>query len=324
MNILFRSLCLSLATLALIQCKSDDNITEITLRDRQEVFNENNAEIETFLKTNKITISGDNEISFTEVAEGSPESVWNQTEYTLASKILKNDNRDIKSVNTIPVLVDDKVEYKVYYLVINEGSGTSVKTYDNMYTNYTGYNMDMQIIDKNNTGFWSSFPKHGNAIYSELLSGYRQMSTFVKTAGEITVNPDGSYTPVNPGRIIAFIPSGLGYFNQYVTGLSSYKPAIFDITLITAEEIDHDGDGILTKYEDVDGDGDIWNDDTDGDGRPNFLDTDDDADGILTRTEITYQSVDDEGNNVNLIYEFNNIPTCTGGVLKKHLDPACQ
>ena len=49
--------------------------------------------------------------------------------------------------------------------------------------------------------------------------------------------------------------------------------------------VDSDGDGIYDIYEDVDGDGDITNDDTDGDGIPNYLDPDDDGDGILTIDE---------------------------------------
>lgn len=321
MKILFKSLCISIAALALIQCKQDDNKVEFTERDRQEVYNENQAEIETFLKTHKVTILGNNELSFTKVSEGSSESIWNQTEYPLEFVTLKNDSRDGYTTNG---LTKDDVEYKVYYLKINEGGGTAAKTYDNHYTSYTGYTLDGAIFDKNNTGFWSSFPNQGGGTYSELISGYRQMTTLVKTAVSITQNADGTFTAVNPGRLIAFIPSGLGYFNSYVNSLGTYKPSIFDITFLTKNEIDHDGDGILTKYEDVDGDGDIWNDDTDGDGKPNFLDVDDDADGILTRTEITYQDEDENGNLVNLIYDFEQIPTCAGGTLKKHLDPACQ
>ena len=41
---------------------------------------------------------------------------------------------------------------------------------------------------------------------------------------------------------------------------------------------DDDGDGVLTKNEDVNGGGPT-NDDTDGDGKPNYLDNDDDNDG---------------------------------------------
>ena len=45
-------------------------------------------------------------------------------------------------------------------------------------------------------------------------------------------------------------------------------------------DLDDDGDGILTKYEDLDEDGDPTNDDSDGDGVPNYLD-EDSTDSIL-------------------------------------------
>jgi outer membrane protein OmpA-like peptidoglycan-associated protein len=49
---------------------------------------------------------------------------------------------------------------------------------------------------------------------------------------------------------------------------------------------DDDGDGIPTIDEDLDGDGDPTNDDSDGDGKPDYLDDDDDGDGIPTQTEV--------------------------------------
>ena len=45
-------------------------------------------------------------------------------------------------------------------------------------------------------------------------------------------------------------------------------------------DTDDDGDGILTQNEDVDQNGDPADDDTDGNGIPNYLDNDDDGDGI--------------------------------------------
>jgi hypothetical protein len=48
---------------------------------------------------------------------------------------------------------------------------------------------------------------------------------------------------------------------------------------------DADGDGVFDTFEDVNGDNDLSNDDTDQDGVPNYQDADDDGDGINTADE---------------------------------------
>jgi hypothetical protein len=58
---------------------------------------------------------------------------------------------------------------------------------------------------------------------------------------------------------------------------------------------DDDGDGVPNAYEDFNGDGDVTNDDIDGDGTPNYLDNDDDGDGVLTADEAK----DADGNPVD-------------------------
>jgi hypothetical protein len=58
---------------------------------------------------------------------------------------------------------------------------------------------------------------------------------------------------------------------------------------------DDDGDGVPNAFEDFNGDGDLTNDDIDGDGTPNYLDADDDGDGIPTADE----AVDADGNPID-------------------------
>ncbi len=62
-------------------------------------------------------------------------------------------------------------------------------------------------------------------------------------------------------------------------------PDYLDANNTDGLQTDHDNDRVPTGKEDVNGDGNIYNDDTDGDGTPNYLDTDDDNDGILTKDE---------------------------------------
>jgi len=80
-------------------------------------------------------------------------------------------------------------------------------------------------------------------------------------------------------------PSNLGVTNDYPTNVT----ATFEITLI-----EDDNDGIPAAFEDLNGDGDLDNDDTDGDGLPNYLDADDDGDNVLTATEMPNYSTEFE------------------------------
>jgi len=54
------------------------------------------------------------------------------------------------------------------------------------------------------------------------------------------------------------------------------------ITTILAED---DNDGIPAEFEDINGNGDLDDDDTDQDGVPNYLDQDDDGDNVFTSAE---------------------------------------
>ena len=61
----------------------------------------------------------------------------------------------------------------------------------------------------------------------------------------------------------------------------------------TLNKTDHDSDGVDTIDEDLNKDNIFGNDDTDSDGIPNYYDTDDDGDGILTKDEL---DSDNDGN----------------------------
>jgi hypothetical protein len=67
---------------------------------------------------------------------------------------------------------------------------------------------------------------------------------------------------------------------------------------------DDDNDNVPTADEDPDGDGNPLNDDTDGDGIPNYLDADDDNDNIATADE----DLDGDGNPLNDDSDGDGIP----------------
>lgn len=68
--------------------------------------------------------------------------------------------------------------------------------------------------------------------------------------------------------------------------------------------VDTDGDGIFDSFEDVNGDNDLDNDDTDGDGIPNYQDEDDDGDGVNTADE----DYDGDGDPTNDDSDGDQIP----------------
>ncbi len=72
----------------------------------------------------------------------------------------------------------------------------------------------------------------------------------------------------------------------------------------TPDNTDTDGDGVYDRLEDLNGNGDLEDDDTDGDGIPNYLDTDDDGDSIPTRDE----DIDGDGDPQNDDTDEDQIP----------------
>ena len=145
------------------------------------------------------------------------------------------------------------------------------------------------------------------------VSGWRKVIPQFNVAESFVENGDGTVSFVNQGIGVMFLPSGLGYFSSPATGIPAYSPIIFKFELLQTSENDHDNDSIPSYLEDIDGDGELF-DNTDGDVNPNgfpiynYLDSDDDGDGVLTINE----DIDGDGDPTNDIGK-NNIP--------KYLDP---
>lgn len=62
-----------------------------------------------------------------------------------------------------------------------------------------------------------------------------------------------------------------------------------------------DNDGVPPEVEDRNGNGDLFDDDSDGDGIPDFIDVDDDNDNVLTISE-ELEELDDNGNIIPGVY----------------------
>lgn len=111
--------------------------------------------------------------------------------------------------------------------------------------------------------------------------GWLYAFTHFKNGNNITGN--GPITYEKGGKGFFILPSGLAFRNggSLPNKILLYYVELYDFV----KDTDHDGDLVPSIYEDIDGDGKPWNDDTDGDRTANFLDRDDDNDAVLTRNE---------------------------------------
>lgn len=175
-------------------------------------------------------------------------------------------------------ITEDEVDYKLYYLVENEGVGIAPTKSDSVLTTYTGMTMDSLVFDSRKTITWLSL--------LSVIKGWSYGFTNY-TSGERVINPDESFYYENYGQGILFIPSGLAYGNFGSGNIPPNTPLIFQITLQDVNVVDDDNDTVLSIYEDLNGNSNFTDDDTDEDGIPNYLDEDDDGDGVLTKNEDT-------------------------------------
>jgi FKBP-type peptidyl-prolyl cis-trans isomerase FkpA len=188
-------------------------------------------------------------------------------------------------VNNMDVVKDD-ISYKLYYYTKNEGTTISPKRPDSILTKYSGMTLDSIVFDSSASIQWFSL--------TNLIDGWSYGFTKFK-GGNKVLNFDESFYYENYGEGYLFIPSGLAYGNRAQSIIPQNSPLVFKIELHDVNFADHDNDGILSSNEDLDGDGNVKNDDTDGDLIPNYLDADDDGDGILTKDESLTEDTDGDG-----------------------------
>lgn len=202
-------------------------------------------------------------------------------------------------------IVEDDISYKLYYLKQQEGVTIAPTRADSVLSTYTGMLLDSTIFDSSSSvkGF-SLVPTQPNGTGGVILGWQYGFTNF--KSGNIIVNPDESFYYEDFGKGILFIPSGLAYgnFGSSTGIIQPNSPLVFQITLQYVKKSDHDNDTILSILEDIDEDGNVFNDDTDEDGIPNYLDNDDDNDGILTRDE----DADGDGDPTNDDTDNDGIP----------------
>ena len=313
-----------ITTLSLFSCSKNDTPAEITpARDYKVQFDADNTTIETYLKTNYITVNNhpgftdDQDVTISKITAGET-SIWDQTTFQLKSR----------EVNLHGIF------YKVYYLVLRQGIGQSPTNADAVLASYNGRYLQSTTADANTTVAATGFEevKLPQQFLSLLgtIKGWGEIFPQFKT-GSYTSNNDGTVTFTDFGAGVMFIPSGLAYYDYGAGSIPGYAPLIFSFKLYEIQRLDSDGDGILNYQEDLNGDGYMYDyrnlvnypttpstnpDDTDGDGIPNFVDIDDDGDNYTTKLELKKTD--------GTYHTFETVPSCSGQTVKRYLTANCK
>ncbi|MBU2952010.1 hypothetical protein KO493_15015 [Tamlana agarivorans] len=304
---------LSLFVLGLATCffscdkDDDDDSTTIVIRDRTEQQVEDKALLLDYLETHYYNASKfdssnpdpkSEDIVITELNDGDVVPVGH--------KLLIDDviTKDVNYADT---------DYEIYYLDLNRNvdpNAPSPHFCDNVVTNYEGFTLDNEVFDRSTNGAF-------NTDLLSLITAWQKVIPEFHTAETFNENADGTSNYVNHGVGVMFVPSGLAYYSTGSTSIPAYTCIAFTFDLLQMFENDHDGDGVPSYLEDINGDGqftlnsavDVFDgDDTDGNGVIDAYDTDDDGDGVLT----IYEDIDGDGDPTNDIGK-NGIP--------KYLDP---
>jgi len=194
---------------------------------------------------------------------------------------------------------EDDIEHTMYYLEARQGIGEAVTVADSTFVRYEGSLLNGSVFDgAANTPVWFDLAQiqspQGGA------RGFTEGTAELRSGGEPIVNDDGTFDVEGFGVGLIVFPSGLGYFNGTPPNIPAYSPLIFKVEVFAINKTDHDRDGIPSIEEDLNGDGYLYNDNTDEAFEEannlqrfvNFIDVDDDGDDTSTFDEIR----DAEGN----------------------------
>lgn len=268
--------------LLFLQCKKEDTTEPIPIRDYSEQVIVDQDLLETYLKTHTYNYEDFN----------------NESDVNIKLDTISDNNSsrvslfEQASIKTIDVTNAEGqiTSHNLYYIIAREGSNESPSVADSVYVAYNGILTDGSTFDNRKFPIWIDL--------ANTIEGFREGVSELRT-GKFTENSNGTIAYTSFGVGLFFIPSGIGYFENINSGIPEYSPLIFTVKLMTHTDTDHDNDGIISIFEDIDGDNKPFGDDSDGDNLWNMYDVDDDGDGILTVNEI-------DKNNDSIIDDTNN------------------
>ncbi len=262
--------------MVLVSCGSDDD-NDVVIRDRNEVYTEDLAELQEYLNTHFY--------NYEEFATNPAGADFNIVFDTIAD--VNAGKTPLASQVNSRVLTRDGIDYTYFTLNVRQGGGALSPTFaDSTLVSYEGLLLDNSVFDGSTNSIWFDLP--GASVFGGVVDGFAAGVSELNEATAITANADGTFSFTDSGVGAVFMPSGLAYFSTSLTGIPAYSPIIFTYQLRKVNLSDHDGDGILSRFEDLDGDLDLQSpddrDNTDEDliGGFNYLDADDDGDGVPT------------------------------------------
>ncbi|SDJ63454.1 T9SS type A sorting domain-containing protein [Flavobacterium noncentrifugens] len=156
-----------------------------------------------------------------------------------------------------------------------------------------------------NTGAWTAFHEGWRFQDLESSTAYNYTKCDANTDGFEIFNLNVAQNDLWPAN-----PSGIHFYSSETDAVSETNALSLNYTNTTANEQtiytnigglvkqiilrtvdcanDFDADTVASADEDLNHDGNLANDDTDGDGIPNFTDNDDDGDLVLTNVEYVF------------------------------------
>lgn len=290
-------------------CNSDDDTTTTFVeRDRQEVYDENITEIEEYLTTHTY--------NYSDYDFANPYTLANDS-FEIAFDTISAANGNLDAIALIDrpelsskIVTENDIDHTLYFLNIREGLGSVVHPLDAVGVTYEGILLDGTVFDGADV-VNSPFDLTSAGTSFGVITGFREALIEFKTRDGYSENGDGTTTNHNFGIGAAFIPSGIAYFSSSTTTIPSYYPLIFKFGVLTRINTDYDGDGIPSYLEDLDADGAGDDEDTDGDSFSNFVDSDDDNDGVSTIDEIieNVYVIDTNNGDVEPVYADNEYET---------------
>ena len=251
----------------------DDGLVEVPEADRTEQQAIDNDSLVNFLQTHYIDESflmNNSEVSFNDIEI---------TELPDDGELPNPDNNTLL-IDLVEVLTTTyfDAEYEYYILKINQGGAENSPNFsDKVRVSYEGTLMDDTVFDSSVTPV--------DFDLTSTIAGWGRVLPEFNNAEGFTINSDGTVTYNNPGIGVMFLPSGLGYFSAAAGTVPVYSNLIFKFKVFQSEVNDHDFDNVPSHLEDINGDYDLTNDNSDDDTFADFVDSDDDNDGTLTIDE---------------------------------------